>query len=58
MSTTNPTDFSGGIPPRLAVSGNDSGGDRVQRLLPDGGMGAVSDTHQQLEPGIQDAEEV
>ena len=35
IDATNPLDFSGGIPPRLAVSGNDSGGERVQQLLPD-----------------------
>lgn len=35
IDATNPLDFSGGIPPKLAVSGNDSGGERVQRLLPD-----------------------
>ena len=35
IDATNPLDFNGGIPPRLAVSGNDSGGERVQRLLPD-----------------------
>lgn len=35
IDTTNPLDFSGGMPPRLAVSGNDSGGEQVQRLLPD-----------------------
>jgi len=34
IDTTNPLDFSGGVPPKLAVSGNDSGGERVQRLLP------------------------
>jgi predicted dinucleotide-binding enzyme len=34
IDTTNPLDFSGGTPPKLAVSGNDSGGERVQRLLP------------------------
>jgi predicted dinucleotide-binding enzyme len=34
IDTTNPLDFSGGLPPKLAVSGNDSGGERVQRLLP------------------------
>jgi predicted dinucleotide-binding enzyme len=33
IDATNPLDFSGGIPPKLAVSGNDSGGERVQRLL-------------------------
>lgn len=33
IDTTNPLDFSGGMPPKLAVSGNDSGGERVQRLL-------------------------
>jgi predicted dinucleotide-binding enzyme len=35
IDATNPLDFSGGMPPRLAVSGNDSAGERVQRLLPD-----------------------
>jgi hypothetical protein len=35
IDATNPMDFSGGRPPKLAVSGNDSGGERVQRLLPD-----------------------
>ena len=35
IDTTNPLDFSSGGPPRLAVSGYDSGGERVQRLLPD-----------------------
>ena len=35
MDTTNPLDFSSGMPPKLAVSGNDSGGERVQRLLPE-----------------------
>lgn len=34
IDTTNPLDFSGGMPPKLAVSGTDSGGERVQRLLP------------------------
>ena len=34
IDATNPLDFSGGMPPKLAVSGNDSGGERVQRLLP------------------------
>ena len=35
IDTTNPLDFSRGMPPRLAVSGEDSAGERVQRLLPD-----------------------
>ena len=35
IDTTNPLDFSGGMPPKLAISGNDSGGEQVQRLLPD-----------------------
>jgi hypothetical protein len=35
IDTTNPLDFSGGMPPKLAVSGNDSGGEQVQRMLPD-----------------------
>src|SRR4051812_9464142 len=33
IDTTNPLDFSTGTP-RLAISGNDSGGEAVQRLLP------------------------
>jgi hypothetical protein len=35
IDATNPLDFSGGMPPKLAVAGNDSAGERVQRLLPD-----------------------
>ncbi len=35
IDATNPLDFSAGVPPTLAVSGNDSGGERVQRQLPD-----------------------
>lgn len=35
IDTTNPLDFSAGMPPKLAVSGHDSGGEGVQRLLPD-----------------------
>ena len=34
IDTTNPLDAHGGMPPKLAVNGNDSGGERVQRLLP------------------------
>jgi predicted dinucleotide-binding enzyme len=34
IDTTNPLDFSGGMPPRLAVGHTDSGGEQVQRLLP------------------------
>lgn len=33
MDATNPLDFSGGVPPKLAVSGNDSAGEGVQKLL-------------------------
>ena len=33
IDTTNPLDASGGMPPRLAVAGSDSAGERVQRLL-------------------------
>lgn len=32
IDTTNPLDFSGGMPPKLALSGSDSGGEQVQRL--------------------------
>ena len=35
IDTTNPLEFSAGVPPKLAVTGNDSGGEHVQRLLPD-----------------------
>lgn len=35
IDATNPLDISGGLPPKLAVTGNDSAGERVQRLLPD-----------------------
>jgi predicted dinucleotide-binding enzyme len=35
IDTTNPLDFSRGVPPRLAVSGEDSAGERVQRAVPD-----------------------
>jgi predicted dinucleotide-binding enzyme len=35
IDTTNPLDFSKGVPPTLAVSGNDSAGERVQKFLPD-----------------------
>jgi predicted dinucleotide-binding enzyme len=35
VETTNPLDLSGGMPPKLAVSGSDSAGERVQRLLPE-----------------------
>lgn len=34
IDTTNPLDFSGGMPPKLAIVGNDSAGERVQKLLP------------------------
>ncbi len=34
IDTTNPLDFSKGMPPRLSVSGEDSGGEQVQRQLP------------------------
>jgi len=34
IDTTNPLDFSRGMPPKLAISGDDSGGEQVQRLLP------------------------
>jgi predicted dinucleotide-binding enzyme len=34
IDATNPLDFSGGMPPKLAVTGEDSAGERVQRALP------------------------
>ena len=33
IDATNPLDFTAGMPPTLAVTGNDSAGERVQRLL-------------------------
>jgi 8-hydroxy-5-deazaflavin:NADPH oxidoreductase len=35
IDATNPLDFSGGFPPKLAITGEDSLGERVQRALPD-----------------------
>jgi predicted dinucleotide-binding enzyme len=34
IDATNPLDFSQGVPPKLAVFGNDSAGETVQRRLP------------------------
>ena len=36
IDATNPLDFSKGFPPDLAVKGNDSGGEALQRAIPDG----------------------
>lgn len=35
IDATNPLDFSGGMPPKLATGTDDSGGELVQRLAPD-----------------------
>lgn len=35
IDTVNPLDFSGGIPPKLAVGHTDSAGEQIQRWLPD-----------------------
>jgi predicted dinucleotide-binding enzyme len=35
IDATNPLDFSGGAPPKLAVGPTDSGGEQVQQLLPE-----------------------
>jgi 8-hydroxy-5-deazaflavin:NADPH oxidoreductase len=35
IDAMNPLDFSGGFPPKLSISGEDSLGERVQRSLPD-----------------------
>jgi predicted dinucleotide-binding enzyme len=35
IDATNPLDFSRGFPPTLALAGNDSGGEEVQRAAPD-----------------------
>jgi predicted dinucleotide-binding enzyme len=34
IDTTNPLDYSKGMPPSLGIAGQDSGGEQVQRLLP------------------------
>jgi 8-hydroxy-5-deazaflavin:NADPH oxidoreductase len=35
IDATNPLDFSGGFPPKLSITGEDSLGERIQRSLPD-----------------------
>ncbi|MBV9166574.1 MAG: NAD(P)-binding domain-containing protein, partial [Solirubrobacterales bacterium] len=35
IDAMNPLDFSGGFPPKLSISGDDSLGERVQRALPE-----------------------
>jgi predicted dinucleotide-binding enzyme len=35
IDATNPLDFSKGFPPDLAIKGNDSGGETLQRLIPE-----------------------
>lgn len=35
LDTTNPLDFSEGFPPQLGISGHDSAGETLQRLLPE-----------------------
>lgn len=35
IDAMNPLDFSGGFPPKLSISGEDSLGERVQRAMPD-----------------------
>jgi hypothetical protein len=35
IDATNPLDFSGGFPPKLSITGDDSLGERVQHALPD-----------------------
>ena len=35
IDATNPLDFSGGLPPKLAISGEDSLGEHIQRALPE-----------------------
>jgi predicted dinucleotide-binding enzyme len=35
IDAMNPLDFSGGFPPKLSISGEDSLGERIQRMLPE-----------------------
>ncbi len=35
IDAMNPLDFSGGFPPKLSITGDDSLGERVQRVIPD-----------------------
>ena len=35
IDAMNPLDFSGGFPPKLSITGEDSLGERIQRMLPD-----------------------
>ena len=44
LDTTNPLDFSRGVPPTLSVAGNDSAGEQVQRWLPDARVVKVFNT--------------
>lgn len=44
LDATNPLDFSGGVPPTLAISGDDSGGEQVQRLAPESHVVKVFNT--------------
>lgn len=44
MDATNPLDFSQGMPPRLALGHTDSGGEQVQRWLPDAKVVKVYNT--------------
>ena len=44
LDSTNPLDFSHGLPPGLAINGNDSGGERVQQQLVDAHVVKVFNT--------------
>jgi predicted dinucleotide-binding enzyme len=59
IDATNPLDFSGGFPPKLAITGEDSLGERVQRALPDAKVVKAFNTignHYFVDPSFREGE--